>query len=262
MKYPLIKILFILVLIILIIDIALRYWYFNNFHLVYDSLIFNNVVTPIFTIISVLIYSFALFTALNQNKVILSQNIKPFYEREIEKLLIHGKEIRFMSLTAEEEESGKIDAFNYLNFINEKLLILSNDAHYNKDYDDFKNGILKDRSWYKNRSYRNELFFLNQFIFGISSVSYFYKKIEQLISEINESKLIEEDKILLKRHIFRTFLKDYMSFIETQLNHDFMPPVPDEFSIPIDQVQFKQLAKTKFGEMYWNLKDEFKKASA
>lgn len=261
MKHNISKILVILAVTFLIIDIGLRYWYFKNFHLIFDSVIFNNVVTPIFTIISVLIYSFALFTALNQNKVILSQNIKPFYEKEIEKLLLEGKEIRFLSLVSEEEE--KINAYNYLTFIHEKFVSLSRNDHYNEDYNDYKKGIIKDKNWFQKRSYRTELFFLNQFAFGISSVSYFYKKIIQLISEVNDSKLIEEDKILLKRHIFRTFLKEYMTFIETQLNYkNFMPPIPDEYGFPIKNIEFKQLAETKFGEIYWELKAEYEKTNS
>jgi len=48
--------------------------------------------TPIISLIAVIFYAKALQNSTNQNKVLLSQNIKPNFEKEIEFLLKEGNE--------------------------------------------------------------------------------------------------------------------------------------------------------------------------
>ena len=215
--------------------------------------------TPVFSILAVIVYSLALFTTIRQNKIILSQNIKPFYEKEIEKLLSEGKTLKFFSLSQNKEKEDT-DAFNYLNSIHDKLISLSRDEFYREDYEEFKRGIVKGKRWFENRNYYNELFYLSQFTSGTSSIYYFYTKIISLISEINTSNLVQEDKSLLKKQIFRMFLNDYMGFVKIQLELDnFTPLVPDIYGYSDEGVEFKQLAYTKFGDAYRKLKEEYSK---
>lgn len=72
--YFLIALLSILILLILI-DLSTGIWYWNKLNLKFNSSEFNNIVTPILTMIATPIYAWALYTTIKQNKIALSQNL-------------------------------------------------------------------------------------------------------------------------------------------------------------------------------------------
>lgn len=240
------KILLIGFILILCTDIIVHIWFAKDFDLLFDSAIFNNVVTPVFTIVSVVIYSFALFITIAQNKIILSQNIKPFFEKEIEKLLIKGKEIDIESILFENE---KINALNYTQYINKTFLLLSKNKEYIEDYNRLSKLCTENTEYFKNRSYIKEILFLNDFAIGIGPIYFFYNDIIELIGEINSSKLIDEDKELLKKQIKRTFLLEYIALNNIQNKHNhLMLPIPLIFNSWQKDIEYKQLAETRFSQ--------------
>jgi len=89
-KYFLIALIFILIILISI-DLSTGIWYWNKLNLKFDSNEFNNIATPILTMIATPIYALALYTTIRQNKITLSQNLKPFYEKEIDNLILKAK---------------------------------------------------------------------------------------------------------------------------------------------------------------------------
>ena len=93
-----ITILLIIAIGLLLVDLFTGIWYWNRLNLKFDLANYNYVVSPTFAIFATIIYGLALFNAIKQNRIILSQsieqnriilsqNIKPHYEREIENLI-------------------------------------------------------------------------------------------------------------------------------------------------------------------------------
>jgi ABC-type uncharacterized transport system permease subunit len=84
MKYARIIFGLLIVLIILVtIDLTTGIWFWNRKNLMFEPSNFNNTLTPIISFCAFIVYTIALFTTIRQNKIILSQNIKPFFEKQI-----------------------------------------------------------------------------------------------------------------------------------------------------------------------------------
>jgi len=64
-------------------DLLSGIWYWNRLNLKFDSGEFNNILTPLLTLIATPIYAFALYTTIKQNKIAHRQNLKPFYEKKL-----------------------------------------------------------------------------------------------------------------------------------------------------------------------------------
>ena len=90
MKYARIIIGLLIVLIILVtIDLTTGIWFWNKKNLMLEPSNFNNILTPIISFCAFIVYSLALITTIRQNKIILSQNIKPFFEKQIDEYLMN-----------------------------------------------------------------------------------------------------------------------------------------------------------------------------
>lgn len=248
---------------LLLTDLFTGIWYWNRLNLKFDPANFNNIITPIFAIIATLIYGLALFNTvnqnkiiLNQNKIILSQNIKPHYEKEIENLMTQSREIKIKGEITNDDEPIKIDALNYIKAINDTIINLSQNKEYLEDYAKYENNELLTIDYFKSRNYFGKLLFLSEFTIGINAVSFFYQDIKLLIQEINQSKLISEDKELLKKRIKRNLLSQYMAFIDFMDKHpSIVPPIPIVFDLQ-EKIEFKLLSKTNFREHFDWFKSE------
>jgi hypothetical protein len=261
MKKKIIPILLLIIAILIVIDVLIRIWYHNEFNLIFSSSEFNNILTPILTIIATIIYGWALLTTMGQNKIILSQSIKPFYEKEIEKLVnkAEATAIDKPSIYANEN----INLINYTKYITSSLFKLTEHKHYNEDYETFeysKDAQIITYDYLKSRSYFPEFIFLSQFTVPIGAVHFFYGDLMKLIEEINNSKLIPEDKILLKKQIQRTFLLEYLEIIRLERKKIMsFPPIPIvDFSVmPAGIKKFDQITNTDFNHYYNSFKREF-----
>lgn len=248
MKKNTIKFLMIIAIILLVANVLLNYWFFFDYHLKFDSQIFNNILTPILTLFSVIIYAFTLNVALKQNKVILSQNIKPYFEKRIINMQKMAKKISFF----EKDSKGDllpINGINYIDYINKAFKELINDEDYNKDVEDYRKGVKLSKNWILNRSYTDKYFFFYSLTHYISPVNFFYDDVVKLINDIQDSKLILDDKLLLKKQIRDYILSQYLSFVELDKKHKFFPVVP---YIPLGEkyLKFVKLSETRFSEKY------------
>ena len=79
-----------IIIVLLLVDIGTGIWYYNRPHLSFSPSNFNNIATPIIGIISIGIYSLALFISAKQTLIIQSQNLKPHFERDFERLKKEG----------------------------------------------------------------------------------------------------------------------------------------------------------------------------
>jgi hypothetical protein len=248
------QILLIITIVLILIDIAIRCFFGFNFQLFFESAYFNNIVTPIATCIAVYIYTMALFNSVKQNKILLSQTIKPYFEKEIERLIKESDEIIIRTVLIKNKimKDKIINVKNYIDLINDICIELSKNEDFKNDFNDFEKGILYKKNHFEERSYYSEVLFLNQFVSEIGVIPFFYDKIKILIEEINISKLIEEDKILIKNSIKRTFLAEYFSFIKFLDSHPpfFMPPIPCIMSSSNNNIEFKNFNHTPFRNHY------------
>ncbi len=243
-------------ILLLLTDLITGVWYWNRLNLKFNSANFNNIITPTFTIIATLIYGFALFNTMNQNKIILSQSLKPHYEKEIENLVIKSREIKIEGELTNNDESIKINALNYIEAINNSIIKLSKNKEYLEDYAKYENNEILNIDYLKSRNYFVNLLFLSQFTIGMNSISFFYDDIKILIQEINQSNLISEDKELLKKNIKRNLLSEYMAFIDFLDKHPLIvPPIP-LLNYYNENIEFKLISKTKFREYFDWFKNE------
>ncbi|PIF34318.1 hypothetical protein CLU81_4957 [Flavobacterium sp. 9] len=246
------------VIILLTIDILTGFWYWNRYNLIFDSYEFNNLVTPSLTIIATIIYAYALFLSLKQNKIVLSQNIKPHYERETENLINDARNIKIENKTIHSDQD--INVTNYIQFINESILNLAKNKEFLEDYQNYNKGEKITSEYIMNRDYICDLMFLSGFTM-LNKVSFFYDKLKGFIEEINHSKLISEDKELIKKRLTGSLLSDYISFIEFEDNYgNIIPPVPLLFAdLNKSEVKFEHISKTDFRKHYEYFKKEFNK---
>lgn len=270
MKTEHILLLLLLILITLIsIDLLTGIWFWNKYNLLFSAENFNNIFTPILTMLATIIYGIALFISIRQNKIILSQSIKPYYEKEIKKLAKRAKKTIIENKIIFPNE--KINALNYIRFINKsvfedeiiggnniKFVGLLKSQEYLDDLSRFRNGEELSWGYIENREYIAQLLFLLNFA-TINPIFFLYSDIKTLIQEINQSKLLQEEKSLLKKRIKSNLLSEYMAFILFLDNSPSKyPPIPliDASRIMNDKgVEFKTINETNFREHY----DWFKK---
>lgn len=246
----------ILIVILLVIDILTGILFWNRYNLIFEPNNFNNILTPILTIISTAIYATALFITIKQNKIILSQNIKPHYEREIEAYIAEADNIKIINNSIHKDQD--ITAKNYIKYINESIFSLAKNEEFHEDYDKYNSNEKITVNHVMKRDYIYDLMFLTEFTM-LSKVSFFYDKLKEIIEEINKSKLIEEDKQLLKKRIERSLLSEYLAFIDFEDKHiNLIPPIPLLYQdIGKSEVEFGQISKTGFRKNYEYFKKEF-----
>ncbi len=214
---------------------------------------FNNIITPILTIIATVIYAWALINTIKQNDIILSQTIKPHFEGEIEDLLNEARGVILDSRTL--KINHEIHALNYVREVNNSLARLCKDEHFLKDLESFENNNSINYSTLKERSYFGEILFLNQLI-TMNGVDFFYGNVKLLLEEISQSKLIEVEIELLKKKIYRKLLNEYMAFIKfCDENKAFVPKIP--FLKDAKSIEYKSLSDTSFRRYYDLFKLEF-----
>lgn len=239
---------------LLIIDLLTGFWYENKLNLLFSSNEFNNISTPIISFFAFIVYALALYMTIKQNKIILSQNIKPHYENEIEEYKIKAKGISIKNTFI--LDSIEYNGFEYIDAINDSLIQLTKDNDYNEDYEKNKKGEIQNKNYFKTRTYYDTLLFLSQFAIGLNPINLFHLELKTLIEEINTSKLINEDKSLLKKRIKRLFLDKYLTMMSLTQIYDFLKiPIPILYSTN-KEIEFKTIAETEFGKHYEWFKNE------
>ena len=108
----------------------------------------------------------------------------------------------------------------------------------------------------KDRSYYPIVVFLSQYTIGLYN-KFKYDYLKELIQEIDDAKLLEEDKNILKKRIKKEILSYYLSFIEFEQNSSIeMPPIPYIINYPMkEDIEFKRISESNFKQHYdWFVK--------
>jgi|GEM_PF-4114447 len=216
-KKQLIPVLLIGVGLLLLSNLIVWFWFAKDMHLEWDAPNFNNVVTPIATVIALAVYGYALLQTIEQNKIILSQSFKPHVEREFDRLT---------KQFIEEQTNFKTgDNFNdrdLMGTLKIYVQIIENNKEYRQDISDWKDGILHTQDELESRTYYKRLLFFE----GMTVVD--YSSIFQLIDYIdNSDQLLESDRNDYKRRIVVEFVGKYLTLIEHLTKNPFY--IPDYF---------------------------------
>jgi hypothetical protein len=264
MKYKKI-ILFLLGVFILLltIDLVTGVWFWNRNYLEFSSQLFNNILTPIISLIAVIIYSFALYQSIKQNKImhsqyriLFSQNIKPYYEKEIEFLLTKAEGLTIKNLTLELGQTS-FNALNYTSGIYSAISLLIYNQEFQEDVKSYKDGNKFKYDYLEKRSYYNCFLFLTQYLTIMNPIDSFYSESKSLIEEIKLSNLLSEDKTMLKKRINRLLIKPYLDLVLFfNSNKNFIFPIYNPLKPEIEFKPFSETAFTKHFDWFQkNLND-------
>ena len=235
-----------LLIVLLSTDLITGIWFWNKYNLIFDSDNFNNILTPIVTFLAVIIYTIALFLTIRQNRIILSQHIKPHFEKEIEELLKEAKKSVPLKI---DKKKKKYNLFNYTKLIMDLTIELVRNPEYLEDLKKIQAKENLSDEYVRGRTYFEVALLLNSFmIAGNLTLTTFYGKLKNLIDEINNSKLIEDEKLLLIKRIEAKFLNDYFALIKYFDKHN-SPPIPNVITID-RKVEFKPLNESSFRNHY------------
>lgn len=226
MKKNIIILLFCVILLITV-DLLTGIYFWNRSHLNFNSQNFNNIVTPIVSAVAAIIYALALKTTLRQNKIILSQNIKPHFERNIDELFVEAKTTK-VGARQQDDSPLNFTLLNYPLLVKDLVLELAKNRDFEEDYKTiFKEKNSKSTDYFSGRSYYPVALELNGFLIGNFSITFFYDKINNLMDEIESSQLIDDDKEHLIKRVKQTFLNEYMSLVSFfEKNKNIIPPIP------------------------------------
>lgn len=241
-------ILLILIALLLFLDIitGLYYWNRDNLRFSYEN--FENLLLPLISFLSLVVYTWALMLAFKQNKTIVSQHLFYFYEKEIDrlKLKLEKKEI---TTSLVDFEGENINGLNYPVQLGKNLYDLYSNDDYLEDLDSYEKGKKFSRGYFKKRSYHKVIMFLNDYTFDLFN-RFNYNEIKVLVNELNETKLTHLDKSNLKKRIKRELLINYISFVESEDNSlvqtPIIPILYDTNHLDKDDIRFKKLSETSF----------------
>ena len=168
------------------------------------------VLTPIISLIAVFIYAKALKNSKDQNNVLLSQNIKPNFEKEIDFLIIEGDKNGMVLENldfSKEKKTYKISGV--LESLYPYIRSLANSEEFQTHR---KNRIELTEETIKSKNYSNEIFWTRHIIYRTSKYARYFENIELFLKKVEASRMINEDEYAIKNRLRRLVLEDIIQF--------------------------------------------------
>lgn len=162
---------------------------------------------PIVSMVAIIFYARALSTANKQNKVFLSQNIKPNFEKEIQHFIIQGSKEKSQYRIRNTSESITFKMKDIGSPIFTSIRALINNKDYRIELEKAKTENCTESLMCPEKSFYNNINFLRLNIARNSETSKFFTEIFQFIEEINSSQLIKEDQRIIKKELKRKVLE-------------------------------------------------------
>lgn len=228
---------------LILIDILIRIWF--RFSLQFDSTVFNNIVTPIGGILSTILFFYALRLTIQQNQIILSQSLKPYFDEKFNRIKSDFEQTGNLPIY---EPRGGVKSKNMVSEIWAVYRIMIQNDDYKRDVVAYQNGSKFKVVDFINKSYSKEAVFLTQFtiqpLWELQSVA-------DYLIEINESNLVIEDKTYLKRRVRETLIDEYYNLIDKNHFDNNMFFFPKYDGRPQDEVEFVHLLRDKNFKKYY-----------
>lgn len=241
------NLLFILILLlILIILLILNLLSFNKIN--FSSSLFNNIVTPIAALIGIYFYSRALNVSQEQNKLLLSQNLKDNYLKEIDMLIHDSQETLVLGMNSV-FTGFKLKDIKGVKFYDEYIKLIS-DLRKDKDFiiDNRKfrrKEFIEEVDYFETRTYSEYSLYFVPFIYGTSEYFKLINSALDLLKVISLSKMNNQDKLILFNILYSKILVDYLQLYNLESNLFKEAYIPDQFTT--DRATFRKLFETKFG---------------
>jgi hypothetical protein len=238
-----------LISLLFLVDIITGIWYWNRFNLKFSDSVFNNIITPLSGLLSIIIYSIALFITIRQNKIINSHSLKESYLKGISRFKTDANNIKV-------ELKGLFDT-NFLNFrtiINEIFMQLWRNNDYIKDTQNREKKI--SQSKLETKTYYPQILFLQEFYLKHTLNHGYYSGLKQFIDEILLSDLIENHKKMVINEIETELLHDYLSLISDMVTlskiniNGESPYLILTLSLPDLEHEWKSIERTEFRKFY------------
>jgi hypothetical protein len=169
---------------------------------------FNNWITPVVSLLSLAVYAIALFVSIRQNKTLISQNLKPVYENNFERIRrSFDDEVFAVGTTRNGYDAGLAvftigRAIRFSGFYNEDIELLS------------KGMLTNDVNYYRGRGYLSDV---NELMTVIDLITRNLEMIKRFIISVNKSNLLPEDKEDFRLQVMTELLFHYPSY-RHQLN--------------------------------------------
>ena len=212
MKIFSIRNLLLLTAFLLICNLATWYWFVAGMHLRFDAETFDHVVSPISSILAFAGIIFALLSAINQNKIAQSQNARPYFDKEIDrieaKIASNVLKPRIVS-----PSSREYTGFTYIQYVNDLVNECTKDLQFAEDLEKSMTNNIFEVEYMYHRTYCDKVMIVSEFAVGVGN-RFEYDNISQLINEINESMLLDMEKTQLKRRIKKEIIGNYLSYIK------------------------------------------------
>lgn len=208
------KVLALLLTVILIILVVADVFMRSN--RIFDDTRFNNIITPIAAIVSVLLFSYLTLEQLREQR---SNSLKQNYEESFDQLRnelrksIKDRVTMIVGIKSYQPyDIPEMDSVTYTAAINNALDRISMNQEFIVDHSNFlsnrDNRILI--SSLMSRSYFGDL----EFVLAFAQYPTFkYNLIESFIDEINASHLLRSDRIHFKRKVESELLNDYFQLV-------------------------------------------------
>ena len=245
-----IKWLLVILITLVLADILTRFFFWKELDLVFDASNFNNIVTPIATVLAFCVYYTTLKNLIKQTKIIKSQSMKPFFETRLKDLKLKAASVLIEYKGSDEVK--KYDALNYINGLSKLYNLLVYDIDFNNDIIRTHENITTE--YIESRSYYNRFSIIFDIINDKNPLYKYYLNVEQFFYDVETSTMTDEDKALFKKEVIEILLKDYIEFIKAlDLDNIYNPLIPLLYTTDSDSVEFKQLNQTKFRDCYDNI---------
>ncbi len=231
--------------VLVLIDIFTGIWYWNRLNLEFSDTVFNNIFTPINSIISTILYGLALFLTIRQNKTINSYNIKDSFLKDINKLRKEAENFK-----VELKGKYKTDFLEFEHVIMEIFNELESNKEYLKDTKELNSPIPDEK--FKQKSYFPQMLFLMNF-FNRHTHHNHYSNLKQIIEEVISSDMIINHKRKILNEIENELLRDYLflsSMIDYSVSIIEFPILIPRLDIKDFKYQWIKIKETGFIDFY------------
>lgn len=242
--------------VILLIDITVRLWFSYKLNLTFSSFEFNNIVTPIVTVIAAFIYYYTLREIKEQNNNHISSLQYAHFKQKIEMISDSLREMNFNSLgilvddelkawAKIEVRIGDYKLFNGLNyrFLYETLISkIYADPFYKKDLENDENHQEYLRKEYYKIIDKTESELLRP-------ISRQYDRVANICREISMSDINEKYKLMLFDIIIKQVLETYLAIMDKNYFCETIKVKGKKFSLYANDIVFKRT--TSNGKSEW-----------
>ncbi len=234
--------------VLLLIDILTRYFFI--LHLEFDSTIFNNVITPIGTVVSAILFFYALALTIKQNKIILSQSLKPHFDEKFKRI---EEDFQKTGRLPNYGARPKATAKKMVDDLWEIYRALSQDAEFQDDLHSHINniGFKPNIKYFQSRTYHELAQCLTSYA---TNTLWDLKAVVEFIDDINSSNLVDDDKKYLKKRIKEVLVDEYFWLIENNDFDDTMFYFPFlRYKDPFSEIQFVHLLRQPNFRKYYEV---------